>query len=70
MPASGPLHMLFPLPKTLSCKSCNKVIHNELPTKYMDRKEQSREAAIGLTKHKRKRPEPVWKDVWRGWDER
>lgn len=65
MPTPGPSHVLLPLPKTLSCKSCNEVVHDELLTKCTDRKEQALEADVALTKHKRK-DEPMQKDMWRG----
>ena len=49
MPALGPLLMLLSLPKTLSCKNYNKAGSDELPTKYMYRKEQSLEVEVDFT---------------------
>ena len=41
--------MLLSLPKTLSCKNYNKAGRDELPTKYMYRKEQSLEVEVDFT---------------------
>lgn len=62
--------MLFPLPETLFCKSHNKVVHDELPTKCMDRKVQSLEADVALTKHKRKDLSQSGKTCGEDWDEK